>query len=876
MRSLLLCVCTATILSAQAPIEFWPGASYDPSLPTVRSVLGFDTGQRLAAHADIVRYFETLAAAAPSRMKVYEFGRTWEGRKLIYAVIGGEANLRRLSEIQNGVKKLRDPRKTTDAEAAKLIESLPAIVWLGNSVHGNEISGADSAMMTAYHLLASRNQPVVTAILQNTLVLVDPMQNPDGRMRFIHNFEQSVGLEPDAFPLAAERNEPWPGGRTNHYLFDMNRDWFAITQPETKARIRFFQEWHPQVAVDIHEMGSESSYYFAPEAIPFNPHLTREQKTSLDWFGKNNAKYFDQLGYTYFTREVYDAFYPGYGASWPAYYGAIAMTYENASVRGLVYRRNDGTLYAYPDSVRKHFTTSIATCEAAAQHRKDLLTNFWNYQKSAIEEGKREQVRSYVLPRRGDTAAVDKLAALLTEQGVEVQRATAAINSYPAGSYFVSLAQPAKRLIRVLLDKQVSMEADFLKEQERRRAKKLGDEIYDVTAWSLPLLYNVECAALSNAVEGPLQPYVPSPAAPQTLTKPSVAYLVPWTGRASAQFLTLALRNDLKVRTAEKAFDQNGRVFPRGTLIVMVNENPAAVHEVVARIAGAAEVVPVESGWVEKGINFGSRYVSLFKKPRIALAWDRPVAGNSAGATRFVLERQFQYPVSVLRTASMGNADLNQLDVIILPGAAGDYAAALGPGGIARLKTWVQNGGTLIAVEEGVSFVASAAMGMLSTAIENLATDRKVDPPKIENGRVSGKLLNNEASYLQAILPDRDNGDAVQGVLAVAKTDEEHWLTAGVPATVNALVQGRTIYSPLKLDRGINAAYFVEPENLLASGYLWEQNRKQLAFKPLVMIENQGRGQVIGFTFDPNFRAYLDGMNVLFLNAVFRGPAHSR
>ncbi|MFN0104538.1 MAG: M14 family zinc carboxypeptidase [Bryobacteraceae bacterium] len=877
MRSLLLCLCAAATLPAQSSFEFWPGAAYDPSIPTFQKVLGFEPGSRFAAHTDLIRYLEALSAAAPNRLKVVEYGQSWEGRKLVYAVIGNEANMRRLPEIQASMKKLLDPRKTGEADAQRLIANTPAIVWLGHAVHGNEISGPDAALLAAYHLLAARNQPAVTAALADTLILIDPLQNPDGRMRFIHAFEQTVGLEPDPAPMAAERNEPWPGGRSNHYLFDLNRDWFAVTQPESKARIKVFREWSPLVVADLHEMGSESSYYFAPEAIPFNPHLTKDQKSSLDWFGKNNAKYFDRLGYPYFTREVYDAFFPGYGASWPAYYGAIAMTYENSSVRGLVYRRADGTIYTFQDSIRKHFTTQIATVEAAANNRAQLLKNFWEYNKTAIAEGTSDSIKAYILPRRGDTAAVDKLAALLVEQGVEVQRAPASVNGYPDGSYVISLAQPAKRLIRVLLDRQVAMDPGFLKEQERRRAKKLGDEIYDITAWSLPLLYNLECIPATSPVTAPLHVYTP-PAAPtaQTFSKAGVAYVIPWKGRAAAQFLAAALRADLKVRSADREFTQSGRTHPRGTLVVLTKENAASVHDIVTRIAGDAEILPVDSGWVDSGINFGSRNVSLFKKPRIALAWDRPVSAQSAGAARFVLERQFGYPVSAIRTPALATMDLDQFDVVILPGAAGAYAETLNVAATVRLKAWVNKGGTLIAIEEAVGFLAGPGVGLLTTAAESLATEKKSDPPKPENGRVPGRLLKDEAAYLEAIRPDRETTDAVQGIIGIARTDEEHWITAGVPANVNALVQGRTIYTPLKLDRGVNAAYFLGADKLLASGYMWEENKKQLAYKPLVMVERQGTGHVIGFTFDPNFRAYLDGMNVLFLNAVFRGPAHAR
>ncbi len=859
MRKLLVVLVTALALSAQTRFEFWPGTVYDPAVPSFEKVLGYSAGEKLASHGEIVQYFEALAAASGGRMKVYEYAKSWEGRKLIYAVIASEANHRRMAAIQADIKKLADPRKTPEAEAKRIMAGLPAVVWLGYTVHGNELSGSDSAMLTAYHLLAARNQKMVADVLANTVILIDPLQNPDGRTRFVNNFEQAYGIEADGSTVAAERNEPWPGGRSNHYLFDMNRDWFALTQPETVGRIKMLLEWFPLVAADLHEMGSESTYYFAPEAIPFNPHLTKEQKTSLDWFGKNNAKYFDQMGYSYFTREVYDAFFPGYGAAWPAYHGTIAMTYENAAVRGMLYNRLDGSAYTFKESVKRHFVTSVATCEAAAMHRAELLQNFWTYRKTAIEEGKTEPVKGYILSRKGDGSAADKLAELLVTQGVEVGKLASGAQGAPDGSYLVSLAQPAKRLIRTLLDKKVEMEPDFLKEQERRRKKKLGDEIYDVTAWSLPLLYGVEAIPVTS-VPGGSTPFTgarPKPAAP---AKAQVAYFVPWGTQAAGQFLTAALRAGVKIHTLDKAFVQNGRAFDRGTLAVKVKENPENVHDLVLKAQGYAEIVASDSAWVESGINLGSRSSFVMKKPAIALAWDRPVAANSAGAVKWMLERQYGYPVTAVRMTSLAGADLSKFDVLILP-----------------IKEWVANGGTVIGIEAGVEFLADAKVGLLATAREQMAVEKKVEPVKPDaGGQVPGKVLGSEADFLQAIAPEKDRLDTVQGVLAVAKTDPDHWLTAGVAPTVTALLQGQTVFSPLKLNAGTNVAYFAGAEQMLASGYLWEESRKQYAFKPLVMVQREGRGHVIGFTNDPNFRGYMDGLNVFFLNAVFRGVAHSR
>ena len=869
MKSCFLPLVILPFALAQPKLEFWPGTQYDPAIPTIQKVLGYGPGERISSHANLMRYMEALAQAAPARMKVFEYARSWEDRKLVYAAIGSETNLRRLDAIKAAMQKPGDPRKN--------LAGIPAVLWLGYGVHGNEISSPDAALLTAYHLLAARGDKIVDQVLANVLVLIDPTQNPDGRDRFVHNFDQSEGLEPDASPAAAEHNEPWPMGRTNHYHFDLNRDWFAVTQPETRGRIRVLREWQPIVFVDLHEMGAESTYYFAPEAVPFNPHLVPEQKTSLDLFGKNNAKWFDQFGFSYFTREVYDAFYPGYGASWPSYYGGLSMTYENASSRGLLMRRNDDTTFHFRDTVQRHFVASISTAEAAAMHRDKLFDNFAKYRQTATEEGSKESVREFILPRRGDVSAVDKLAQLLSDQGVHIKRATSAFNSYPAGTYVIPLAQPAKRLIRTLLDADVPMEAKFLEEQERRRKKKLPGEIYDVTAWSLPLLYNVECIPAPAESQGQFEDFKAAPK-PAAFAKASVAYLVPWGSRASAQLLTAALRAGLRVHSTDKSFEQNGRTFPSGTLIIKVKENGATLHDTMTKIQGAAEVVPTGTGWVENGVNFGSRYVHVMKRPAVAIAWDRPVSASSAGHARFVLERQFGYPVSVVRASQFATADLGKFQVIVLPD--GNYAESFNAAVQKRLKDWVQAGGTLIGIHGAMSFLADPKVALLAVSQESLAKDpkEKEESPKKPDTetRAPGKILADAASYLKAIQADSELPDAVQGVIARARTDPDHWLTVGLPETVNALVEGRAVYTPIKLDKGVNAAVFLGADKLLASGYMWAENKRQLAFKPLVVIQNEGRGSVIGFTSDPNYRGYLDGLNVLFVNAVFRGPAHAR
>ena len=906
IRAFCLLLAAMAAPAADKPCEFWPGASYDPRLPTFRKVLGYEPGDRITSHEGIQRYLAALAAASP-RIKVFDYGESWEGRKLSYAAVGSEANIKRLAEIRAAIERLADPRKTPAAEARKLMANLPAVIWLSYGVHGNEISSPDAALLTAYHLLAARNDKMADQILANVLVLICPTQNPDGRDRFVHHYEQTRGLEPDASPAAAEHNEPWPGGRSNHYLFDMNRDWIALTQPEIRDQVKTLLQWFPLVYVDLHEMGSDSSYFFSPEAEPYNPHLVKDQRDNLKLFGRNNARWFDEFGFDYFTREVFDAFYPGYGASWPEYHGAIAMTYEQASVRGLVVRRSDETTMHFRDTVRRHFVSSLATAETAANNRAKLLDDFYRYRTTAIEEGGKEPVREYVIVRGRDAAAADKLAGLLVTQGVEVMRATAPFKNgdreFPAGSYVVPMAQPAKRLARNLLDPAVDMDAAFIKAEELRRRSRQRSEIYDVTAWSLPLMFNVEAVPRAQGSQGQFQPARDALILPGEMHggKATVAYLVPWGSAAAGRLLAAALRQDLRILSSDKPLTLNGTQFPSGTLIFKVKDNPADLHDRLARLAqsAGADVFATNTAWVEEGVNFGSRYVVWLRKPAIAMAWDTPTSSSAAGATRFVLERQYGYPVTLIRTAQLASADLGKFNVLILPPGLA-YSQVIGPAGARRIKEWVAAGGTLVGLAEAVSFLADRGVDLLAISPESLAREgEKSDTPAAAGSRAAapagggppsasgaagppadnrapGKLIADEAAYQKAIRPDRETPDSVPGVLARARFDTNHWMSAGMGETVNALISGRSIYTPVKMDKGVNAAYFEAAGKLLASGYLWEENRKQLAFKPLVVVQQEGRGTVIGFTADPNFRAYLDGMNVLFLNAVFRGPAHAR
>ncbi len=867
----------------EADTDLWPGARYDSAIPTFEEVLGHPPGERIVSHAEALTYLRALVAAAPDRMKLTPYAKSWEGRELVWAVIGTPERLADLDGIQERIQRVADPSATDDAAAEQLIADLPATVWLAYAVHGNEISSVDAALFTAYHLLAAQGDPTVDKIRREALVFLDPMQNPDGRDRFVNNNRMNEGIEPDVSRFAAERDEPWPGGRTNHYYFDLNRDWFVLSQPETRGRVEILRQWLPLVFIDLHEMGADSTYYFAPEAVPYNPHLAADQRSSLQLIGRNNAKWFDEFGFDYFTREIYDAFFPGYGASWPAYYGAVAATYEMASARGLAVRRSDGTILTFRDGVRRHFVNSISTAEMAADNREKLWTEFRRYRTSAIEEGSAQETRTVVLPARGDVSAVDKLAGLLVAQGAEVERTQGELRAcgetFPAGSYVISMAQPAKRFLSVLLDPDVPMEEEFLAEQERRRAKRLGDQIYDITAWSLPMMFGVDAVRCGTPVSeilaaGDFEPAGDQWIQPGTIdrTDAKVAYLVPWGSAAAGRLLTAALRQGLVALSPEKPFTLGGRTYPSGTLVFKVDANPDDLGPRMSELAASsgAEVIATDTSWVEGGINFGSRQSVKLQRPRVLMAWDAPTSSYSAGAARYFFERKFGFPVSTIRTDSLSFAELDRYQVLILPDTRSGYSDTLGERGRERLRSWVRSGGTLIAFGGAVDSLTEDAMDLLATARE-----ARVPKEAGEDSSGDDRLITGDEHYEALLQPEEERPDSVPGVLARAVTDPDHWLTAGLPETLNVMVQGNAIYRPLTLDAGVNAVRLAAADELLLSGYLWEENRTQLAYKPIVMASAQGQGQVIAFAVDPFPRAFLDGLDVLVLNAVFRGPAHA-
>jgi hypothetical protein len=870
----------AVALAVPSPVA--AATRYDPRIPTLQAVVGHDLGVEITSPDQIASYLKALAEAAPDRARVVEYARSEEGRPLHVLVIGSPERMARIDDVKKGLRALADPRGLAPGEADRLVRELPAVVWLLHAVHGNEISSSDAALALAYHLLAAQGDEVADVVRREAIVLIDPLQNPDGRARFLATNRLGQGASPDPEPASAEHDEGWPGGRSNHYLFDMNRDWFAQSQPETRGRLRFFLEWYPQVAVDLHEMGGNSTYYFAPPATPLNPHFTRAQRDWLEAFGRAIAKRFDAAGQAYFVREVFDSFYPGYGETWPLTQGSIGMTFEQASARGLLFRREDDTPLTYLDGIHNHLRAALATVETAARGREKLLRDFLEFRRSAIAEGEAGAVREYVLLAGADRARLDRLADLLAGQGIEMRLAAGELRSgprtFPAGSIVVPLAQPAGRLVRNLLDPRVSMDDAFVKEQERRRKKRLPDEIYDITAWSLPLVFDLECAGVA-ALTGETRPFAPeSEAADPPLPAAKVAWLLPW-GSGTAAAVVEAVQTGLKVRVAEAGLRLGGRSFPAGTAIVRVAENPDTARETLGRIVRRhhAEAVAEDSGYVEEGVSLGSERVRLVKRPRVLLAWDRPTSSTSAGWARWVLERRFGQPVTAVRVSSLRRVDLRRYDVLVLP--SGDYGQALREDAVKRIHDWVAAGGTLVALGEASRWLTRERVGLLDTRTElrdgRPEGEPSADEEKGEKGRPREKEEKPEPFELEKVIqPERERPDAVPGALLRVTLDTEHWLAAGTDGVIHAVVESRRVFTPLKLDKGRNVGVYAKKDEVVGSGFVWDDVRDLVAQKAFLMDEPIGEGHVVAFAEDPNYRGYAEATELLFLNAVLLGPAY--
>ncbi len=847
----------------------------DEKIPTSQQALRYNWGDDISSHYQIETYLGRLAEAAPERTKLVQYGSSYEGRSLNYLVISSPDNIAQLDTIVENNLRLADPRTLEQANADSLIENAPAVIWLAYCVHGNEISPSDAALLTAYHLLADKRAET-KELLEKLVVVIDPLQNPDGRDRFVNVFRETRGLFSQSNPSANEHTERWPRGRSNHYWFDMNRDWFRHSQQEVKAKVAAYLAWQPQIYVDAHEMGRNSSFYFPPPADPKNPYLLESQ---YDWFsklGKHQAGWFDRYGFGYMTREVFDAFYPGYGSEWPTLQGGLGILWEQASARGQIIERDDETELSYADGVRNHYISGLATLEFAAANRKELLQQFYDAKSSAVKMGREGKVKHYFIRNDKRPQRSRRLAAMLQRNGIEVRTLNESVtiectdvkhgkdhlHKIPAGSFHIPVAQPTSRLLLSLLDRKVEMDEKFLRRQLERNELRLPDEIYDVTAWSMPLAFDVECLATADSVELESDLWTNSPVESNTiLTKPKVAYLIPGTDGAITALADL-VQNGVRVHVSDREFTLNARTFDRGTLIVKTSRNPTDLNERITATCTkhCVEAVVTDTAFVEKGAHMGGPYVHWVRPPKVLLVVNQPT-NYSSGHTWHLFDQVLKYPTTRVKGRDFGRVELSKFNTIILPD--GNYADNSGfdETRAKKLEAWVQAGGTLITLRGATEWATGEKIGL----VKNKIVKRKVaDPAKAHD----------EAKADEKEKPEEVTPDNVPGAFLRAEVFQQHWVTFGFEADLDVFYTGRIVLSPTKETAGRSLVTFTKRDEILTSGFCWPKSLELLAETPYVVYRGEGQGHIIAFTDDPNFRAMHPSLQRLFINAAMFGASH--
>jgi len=859
-------VVALAVRPAVAQHAFSSGGAYDPAVPPPRAVLGYEIGEAFTPHHMLARYLDRVAATS-RRIRVDTMGRTVEGREMFLVIATSEANQARLAQIQADAARLADPRGAGAAELEAIAARSPTIVWLAYNVHGGEGSGLESAIAMIYQLAAGRDAET-QLVLDSAVVVIDPLQNPDGHERHVQDWMRNrSALGIPTTPGAMIHQGNWPGPRTSHYYFDLNRDWFILSHPETRGRVGAFQRWWPHVAVDLHEMGTNSTYFFAPPMDPVNKNVHPSIIRWWDIFAAANAAAFDAHGWGFFRREGYDEFYPGYGVSWPILTGAVGMTYEEASSSGGAIRREDGTILTLHDAAWHHYTASWATATTSARRRSERVRDYLAFRQSASTDGERGPLRAVVI-ERDDQGRADTLVARLLMNGIAVQRLRGAFDSrdateygdaavrparLPAGAYVVDIAQPQGRLAKALLEPDAVLDSSFIQQELESRRTGQSERFYDITAWSLIFTFRVR-AWWTRTLPGPLDVVqAPTAADPVPFGQARHGYAFAPGSEASIRMLSGLLRDSVRVWFAPKSFTQNGQAFPMGAFIVRVAANGPGVSETVRRHAAAsgARVVALASAMADSGTDLGSGSVFFVSPPRIALVGGAPISGGSFGSTWFLFDQRLRYPVTTVAAQSLANFRLGEFDVLIVPSVmGGGLDQVLGESGRERLQQWVRGGGTLIAIDGALSWLATERLGLARL-------------------RLRRDTVRADSAGGAALPAD------VPGAIVRLTADTLSPLLAGIrPTELPALINSGRIYNPPEdLRAGEAVLRYAPAARLRLAGYLWPEVPARLAESVYLWTESAGRGRVIGFAGDPTFRDMWRGLLPVFANAVFLGPS---
>lgn len=798
----LLGVVTFSFGQIQSPAEF----------------LGYELGDSFTRHHKVVEYYQQLAAADPDRVVLEKYGETNEGRPLYLVFLGSKNSISNREQIRVNHLKTLVGESTEDY----------SIVWLSYNVHGNESVSTEASMKTAFELLTEKSH-----FLDNTLVIIDPCINPDGRDRYVNWYNQTKNkrIQPD--PNSAEHFEPWHSGRTNHYVFDLNRDWVWMTQVESEARLPLYQNWQPQIHVDFHEQGVNQPYYFAPAAEPLHEVITDFQKQFQDEIGRNHAKYFDANGWLYFTKERFDLLYPSYGDTYPTFHGAIGMTYEQGGSgrAGLAIRNSEGNLLTLKDRIEHHFTTGISTVEMASKNGERLQREMANFVQEGLDDPK-----TYILS--GNTDNLKALTQLLDKHQINYgQGKGSLVSGYDyrsqtqkrikadENSLIIPAGQTKNKLIQVLLEPRT----------------KLSDSItYDITAWSLPFTYDVNALLSTKKVPYNNGYSVSSIAA---IEKGAFAYVMNYNGFSSLKALAALLDRGMTVRTSYSDFKIAKNSFQAGSSILLAAENPN-LENTLERISQEFEVSfkAVSTGFVDQGKDFGSPSVTKTKAIKIALLKGNGISSYNFGEWWHFLENDLDYPVSVLDTEYLGYYDLDNYDVLIMPD--GNYRG-FNDNTLNSIEKWVSDGGKLIA--------QSGALSALS-----------------RQGNFNIKLKDTEQPSTDPLLPyelqEREGiKNYITGAVFKTKVDSTHPVAYGYDSNYYGLKLNSEAYELLPSG---NLASFAGDTTPIA-GFAGSNTLEPLSNSLFIGAENHGRGNVVYFTDNPVFRGFWFGAKRFVANALF-------
>jgi hypothetical protein len=815
------------------------------SAQTVQSpeqFLGYKIGSHFTPHYKIVDYFKSVDKNSPAMVKLEQYGQTNEGRPLLLAFISSAENISNLENIR--LNNLRLAGMTMDKMAP--LENTPAIVWLSYNVHGNEASSSEAAMQTLFELVDPSNTKT-KEWLKNTVVIIDPCMNPDGRDRYVNWFNGVLGSNYNSSVLSREHEEPWPGGRINHYYFDLNRDWAWQTQIETQQRIIKYNQWLPQVHVDYHEQMINNPYYFAPAAEPYHDIITKWQREFQVTIGKNHAKYFDANGWLYFTKEIFDLFYPSYGDTYPVYNGSIGMTYEQAghSKGGLAVVTGNGDLLTLADRISHHVTTGLSTVEVSSLNAGKLVKEFRRFYDEARSNGYGEY-KTYVLrPGRNSQALTD----LLRKNGIQFGKAIGAnikgwnyssqkeeLFSISNNDIVVSAAQPKSALVKVLFEPNTHL-AD--------------SATYDITAWALPYVYGLEAYAVKEKL-----PVNYAASLPAVMNKPTdaYAYLIQLNQSGASKAIAQLISKGIKLRYAEKSFVIDGKNYDAGTIIITKTSNQSNSNwqQVVCNIANELGIVvsTVNTGFVDKGYDFGSEKVRFITTPKVVLLSGSHINPNAMGEIWHYFDKELQYPLTIMNTESFNISKLKDYNTLIL--ADGDYSFFSDKTTNENLKAWVKAGGKIIAFESAVAAMAAAEWGIKKKKEDDKKEEKKDNPYEALK-----RYENRERDAIPS---------TVVGAIYKVELDNSHPLALGYSSTYYTLKQNNDVYD-FFTEGGWNVG--VIRKNNYVTGFTGSKSKEKIKDGLIFGVEDLGSGNVVYFADNIIFRSFWENGKQLLCNAVF-------